>query len=385
MKIGYMYDFEAYPPCGGNHVHAMELTQGFTRCGHSVSVVSDPTMPGVTNFDTKPEELQAFIENIDILYVRIDARFIMHWDALKNCMRLIGDLAVVWEINSPANEAFAYSWLGGKSNSIKESYFKRLKRLVHATRKVPGVYLEERFRKKMAKNVSAAICVSKALDRYASVALDIPKVLILPNGGQLISEDEIRQRRERGQLDGFTVLYSGSAMYPWQGLNYLSEVIKLALKEAPDISFVLAVNQRVPGLPIADNVVVLEHLDREKILDAICASDACVSLHPEYPWSKYGFHNSPMKLFEYMACMRPVVTSNHGQMKEIINDGVNGLLCTNDAKDILEKLVLLKENSELAATLGRNGWERIQQEFSWRCNVEKTLALFEKILAKSAS
>ena len=380
-----MYNFEAYPPRGGNHVHAMELTQGFIRCGHSVSVVGDSTMPGVTNFDTKTEELQDFIDSIDILYVRIDARFLMHWDELKRCMRLIGDLPVVWEINSPANETLAYSWLSGKSSSIKESYFKRLKRFIHAAKKIPGIYLEERFRKKMAKNVSAAICVSKALGRYATDALVIAEVLILPNGGQLMSEDEIRQRREHGQLDGFTVLYSGSAMYPWQGLNYLSEVIKLALKEAPDISFVLAVNQRVPDLPATDNVVVLEHLDREKILDAICASDACVSLHPEYPWSKYGFHNSPMKLFEYMACMRPVVTSNHGQMKEIINDGVNGLLCTNDAKDILEKLVLLKNDSELAARLGRNGWECVQQEFSWQCNVEKTLVLFEKILAKSDS
>ncbi|MCK5664457.1 MAG: glycosyltransferase, partial [Thiotrichaceae bacterium] len=92
-----------------------------------------------------------------------------------------------------------------------------------------------------------------------------------------------------------------------------------------------------------------------------------------------------MKLFEYMACMRPVVTSNHGQMKEVINDGVNGLLCTNDAGDILEKLVLLKDDFELAATIGRNGWECVQQELSWQSNVEKTLALFEKILSKSAS
>ena len=92
-----------------------------------------------------------------------------------------------------------------------------------------------------------------------------------------------------------------------------------------------------------------------------------------------------MKLFEYLACMRPVVTSNHGQMKEVINDGVNGLLCTNDAKDILEKIVSLKDDPALAATLGRNGWECIRQEFSWRCNVEKTLALFEKILTKPAS
>jgi len=295
-------------------------------------------------------------------------------------MRLIGDLPVVWEINSPANEALAYSWLGGKSNAIKESYFKKSKRFIHATKKIPGIYLEERFRKKMAKNVSAAICVSKALGKYASDALGIPEVLVLPNGGQLMSEDEIRQRREREQLDGFTVLYSGSAMYPWQGLNYLSEVIKLALKEAPDISFVLAVNQRVPDLPTTDNVVILEHLDREKILDAICASDACVSLHPEYPWSKYGFHNSTMKLFEYMACMRPVVTSNHGQMSDIMRDEKDGLLTENDPVSILSRLCYIKDNPVQAADIGKQAWQRVQSEFNWQNNTRKTLKAFERAI-----
>ncbi len=378
-----MYNFEAYPPRGGNHVHAMELVQGFTRCGHSVFTVGDPTMLGVTNFDDRAEGLQGFIECIDILYVRVDARFLRHWDALISCMKMIGEKPVIWEINSPANETLAYSWLSGKSVSDKEGPFIKLRRSVHATKKIPGILWEEMCRRNMAKNVSAAICVSKSLSKYASNALGIPKVLTLPNGGPLIDEDEIKRRR-RGRLgDRFTVLYSGSAMYPWQGLDYLSAVVKLASKKAPDISFVLAVNQRVPDLPKSDNVIVLEHLDREKILDAICASDVCVSLHPEYPWSKYNFHNSPMKLFEYMACMRPVVTSNHGQMRDVIDDGVNGFLCNNDPKDILEKILMLKDDPALAAMLGRNAWECVQQEFNWQANVKKTLALFEDNLTKS--
>jgi len=383
MDIGYMYNFEAYPPRGGNHVHAMELIQGFIKCGHSVFTVDDPTMPGVTNFGNKTEGLRAFVECIDILYIRVDARFLMHWDALKNCMKMIDEKPVVWEINSPSNETLAYSWLSGKSISVKENYLIKLRRFVHATKKMPSIIREEVFRKNLAQNVSAAVCVSNSLSNYASNALGIPEVLTLPNGGPLMSEDEIKQRRGGRACDRFTVLYSGSAMYPWQGLDYLSEVVKLALKEAPDLSFVLAVNQRVPDLPRSDNVIVLEHLDREKILDAICASDVCVSLHPEYPWSKYNFHNSPMKLFEYMACMRPAVTSNHGQMKDVIDDGVNGLLCNNDPKDILEKILILKDDPDLAARLGYNAWKCVQQEFNWQANVEKTLALFEDNLTKS--
>ena len=80
--------------------------------------------------------------------------------------------------------------------------------------------------------------------------------------------------------------------------------------------------------------------------------------------------------------MRPVITSNHGQMKDVIDDGVNGLLCNNDPKDILEKILILKDDPDLAAMLGHNAWKCIQQEFNWQANVEKTLALFEDNLTK---
>lgn len=210
--------------------------------------------------------------------------------------------------------------------------------------------------------------------------LGVADVLILPNGGPLISEDEIHRRRERRERQGFTVLYSGSAIYPWQGLNYLSCVISLAEREAPDITFVLAVNQLTPNLPTSENAVILESLNQEEVRDAICAADVCVALIPEWHWTKYGFHGPPTKLLEYMAFMKPVVTSNHGQMHEIIRDGEDGILCENDPQDILRKLLFLRDNPERAIDIGRHAWERIQTEFNWQRNVAETLQVFEQAL-----
>lgn len=385
MRIGYLYGFKAYPPRGGNHVHALELTQGFLQLGHSVSVIEDPSMPGVENFASSPAGIQGFLASINILYVRIDARSTRQWQVLTNVVRANVSCPVVWEINSPANECQAYSWLGGTSSIRRadEGAVRRLRRWLHASQQIPAIYLEERHRSQLAKGVSCAICVSTALARYATDALGVADTLVLPNGGPLVSEQEILQRREHYKRSGFTVFYSGSAMYPWQGLDYLSQVIALAEHVAPDVTFVLAVNQRTSNLPTSDNVVILEHLDRDKILDAICAADACVSLHPDYPWSKYGFHNSPMKLFEYMACMRAVVTSNHAQMREIIRDGEDGLLCENDPQDILRKLLFLRDHPERAVAIGKQAWERIQSDFSWRHNVTETLRVFEQALAAS--
>jgi glycosyltransferase involved in cell wall biosynthesis len=356
------------------------LTQGFLKNDHIVSVIDDPTMPGVSNFGNTHEEIKQFITNIDILYVRIDARYIHKWKVLSDCMDLIDSQPVVWEINSPANETLAFSWLSGRSINKKEGMLRRLKRWLHASLKKPGIFREERYRRRMAKGVNSAICVSKVLARYASECLGINDTLILPNGGPIIPENEIFLRRKRRKQKKFTVLYSGSAMYPWQGLDYLSSVIAIAEREDPDITFILAVNQRSPMLPSSENVIILEGLNREEMLDEICGADVCVALHPEYFWSKYGFHGSPMKLFEYMACMTPSVTSNIGQMRDIIRDGVDGILCENEPREILKKLQFLKKNQEQAANIGRKGWERIQAEFSWENNVKQTLKCFELAL-----
>lgn len=382
MKIGYMYNLQAFPPRGGNHVHALELVEGFLEAGHQVLVVDDPTMPGARNYQSSESgALQAFCDAIDVLYIRIDARYLSEWPAVAECMAIAGGYKpIVWEINAPANETLAFSWLGGKRADEREPWLKGLKRRVHAASKLVGIKREEKLRKDLCKDVDAAICVSSALGRYAREALNINTVKILPNGGPAISEEEITRRESLRQDRAFTVFYSGSAIYPWQGLDFISNAVRRAQSRAPDIKFVLAVNQRTEFLPEGPNVEIREGLNREGILDSICCSDACVALHPHYPWSPYGFHNSPMKMFEYMACMTPVVTSNRAQMAEIIQHGKNGLLCGDTADDILNQLIRLRDDPELAARVGRAGWELIQHERSWKHNADETLELFQQLV-----
>ncbi|HCW91028.1 MAG TPA: hypothetical protein DHU56_13400 [Marinobacter sp.] len=381
MKIGYMYRMHVSPPKGGNHVHALELVQGFLKEGHEVHLLEDPTVPGAISFPgTTEEELKAFVNSVDVLYIRVDARHLGKWPAVEPCMRLAGDRPVVWEINAPANESLAFSWLGGRRLNVKESFFRKLKRRVHALRQMPGIWKEEKLRKRLGERVDAAICVSTALQGYAQKTLGIDNAIVLPNGGPLISEEEIRQRRAKRSSEQFTVFYSGSAVYPWQGLDYFSAAIELARERAPDIKFVLAVNQLSEAVPEGPNVEVRQGLNREEILDAICASDACVALHPEYFWSPYRFHGSPMKLFEYMACGTAVVTSNRGQMSELIEHGKNGLLSSDSPEDILAQLVAFRDDPTLARQLGIAGRQMILNGRSWQDNVARTLNVFTQQL-----
>ena len=195
-------------------------------------------------------------------------------------------------------------------------------------------------------------------------------------------EREIAERRARRERLGFTVLYSGSPIYPWQGLNYLVPVVERAADRSLDMTFVMAVNQRTPNLPTTATVVILEGLDENGVRDAICASDVCLALHPEYHWSEWGFHNSPMKLYEYMACEATSLAANIGQMKRLFEDQTEVVLCENDPERILEKLQYLKANPGERRAIAARGWKRVQSELNWERNVDRTLAIFERALAE---
>lgn len=379
MHIGYIYNFEAFPPKGGNHTHVVELIREFLASGCKVSVLDDATLPNTVNFNKS--SLSDFFSVIDVLYVRIDSRFTKEWDLLDILMRKEPKLPIVWEINSTANENLAFSWLGG--GVVKNEGLGRwLRRWLHATRQKPSIYFEEKYRRKLAKKVDYAICVSQALQNYATQDLKISKVVTLPNGGPLINENELFEKRAKRKSNTFTVFYSGSAIYPWQGINYLTEVINLAKNVDPSLKFVLAINQVVDSLPASDNVEIKIGLTKNEILDEICCSDVCVALPPKWPWAKHGFHGSPTKLFEYMACMTPVITSQHGQMQEIFDDQVDVFLTENDPQKILEKIIFVKNHPEQAKEVGYNGWKRIQSELNWQYVASRTQEIFINLLKR---
>lgn len=383
MKIGYMYNLQAYPPKGGNHIHVWELIRGFLSEGHEVAVMGDPQMPGVTNFDgNNDRSTSQFVDFCDVIYVRIDSRSLESWRDLKKVIELKKSATpVVWEVNSPADENLAFSWLGGRVAGQRESWFRWLKRWFHAARQMPGIKREEKFRKSLAERVDAAVCVSSSMGKYARNDLGIGHVLVAPNGGPLISEMEIAERRKKRANKVFTVFYSGSAIYPWQGLDLLSAAIELAKKEAPDMRFVLAVNKRSGNLPQGSNVEIKEGLPRDEVLDEICMADACIALHPDWFWTRHGVHGSPTKLWEYMACMTPVVTSNRGQMAEVIQHGKNGLLTGDAPSDILSQLIRLRDDRDLAQSIGLAGWQLVQEKLNWPHVAKQTADVFDRCLS----
>jgi glycosyltransferase involved in cell wall biosynthesis len=91
------------------------------------------------------------------------------------------------------------------------------------------------------------------------------------------------------------------------------------------------------------------------------------------------FHYSPLKLYEYMACGRPVVAAAIGEVQDVIADGENGLLFERgDAEGAVEAIGRLVVDEELRTLLSRNARITAERKASWAIRAEGLLSALQR-------
>ena len=89
-----------------------------------------------------------------------------------------------------------------------------------------------------------------------------------------------------------------------------------------------------------------------------------------------GFPNAVM---EYMALGKPVIATDAGGTKELVVDGVTGILLReNNPDEIIEKILYLIDNSDVAIKMGEEGKKRIVAEFNLDKMTKKYVGLYEQ-------
>ena len=76
-----------------------------------------------------------------------------------------------------------------------------------------------------------------------------------------------------------------------------------------------------------------------------------------------------------MAAGIPVVATEAGGNKELVDDGYTGFLIPpNDHIKLANKILLLLQNKELAEKMGKNGKKKVYEKYSW----DKIIKEYEK-------
>ena len=90
----------------------------------------------------------------------------------------------------------------------------------------------------------------------------------------------------------------------------------------------------------------------------------------------------PLRLYEYMACGLPIVSTKVGEPAYVLKDGA-GLLVEPNVESVSDGIMNLIENKELAKTMGGRGRKLIEEEYNWQNLGEKLVKFYEKVTNKS--
>jgi len=94
------------------------------------------------------------------------------------------------------------------------------------------------------------------------------------------------------------------------------------------------------------------------------------------------FCGSSMKVFEYMSSNTPVVASDQGQISEVIQEGVNGLLVPpGDAPALAAALKKLIDDPDLRCRLGQQARQDSIKKHSWDHYITHLEQVYESVIS----
>ena len=230
---------------------------------------------------------------------------------------------------------------------------------------------------------SEVVVISELLrDYYVGLGFPREKFTVAPNGVDTsrfcpeISGNPIRKKL--GMEDALIVGFVGILEY-WAGIDRLLDLLP-RLAALPDNLKVLVIGagptegllrRIVARNGFEDRVIFTGFVPHEEIPQYMAAFDIAVA-----PYARVElFYASPMKVIEYLAMGKPILTSNMGQAAELIRHGESGLLYEpDDFKGMLDLLGSLVRSRELREQLSCGAAARSRElSLTWESNAASIL------------
>jgi glycosyltransferase involved in cell wall biosynthesis len=217
---------------------------------------------------------------------------------------------------------------------------------------------------------AALLAVSREVAAYlAGYPSARDRLHVVPNGVDPLRFPVGRHPSLPAAPGTFTVGFVGT-LKPWHGLHILVEAFARLHQHGPACRLLLvgdgperaslAANLEARGL--AGVAHLTGSVDPDAVPGLLASMDTAVAPYPDLP----AFYFSPLKVYEYMAAGLPVVASRVGSLTELIQDGVNGLLCDpGDPAALALALDQLRSGPGLRARLGQAARATVLRHHTW--------------------
>ncbi len=248
----------------------------------------------------------------------------------------------------------------------------------------------------LARRRDVNLAVSEAVRRNVIETLHLPpeKIRTLHNGvdtQEFLPTDAARRHRVRGALgwpEDALIVMQLARLVEQKNHRFVIENVRDLLVDFPNLYFVFAGDGKLEDelrelarqKRVAEHVIFLGH--REDVPEILAASDISI-----LPSSREGFSNT---VLESMACGLPVVATDVGGNREIIEHGINGFLVEMEMRDgelmpkasqFVRILRRLANEPELRERVGQAA-RQTALRFSLDVMLQKTEDLYLKLMGE---
>lgn len=195
-----------------------------------------------------------------------------------------------------------------------------------------------------------------------------------------IVDDKFITQRDKFFSSPLNVITVGT-ITPTKGYDLLLEVAKEAEARGLEIRFRVAgrvnrnhqeyyqfLQDKMANLQIQNVTFLGECSEVEKILSD-CSLYLCCSRS----------ESSPTSVWEGMAMGLPVVTTNVGNVAQVIREGREGFICDSSASSLIDRIESFSNNPKLLEDIGEKAHLRIKELFGCKQNGEVLKSIYSRL------
>lgn len=226
--------------------------------------------------------------------------------------------------------------------------------------------LTSKLHKKTVKKSDAIITITNYVKNLYLKFLDEEKIWVIPLG---IDTERFKPVENLNKEENcYEILFTGY-LYKIKGVEHLIKAIRIVLEKEKKRNVILRIVGEGPEKPRLEKLAEALKIKNKVIFEGFIPYTEIHKYYQKCDIFCFPTLGEPFgkAIVEAMACSKPVIASNIGGPKEIIDNEVNGLLVPPaNPEKIAEKIINLLEDKQLRKKIGENARKKAIEKYSWR-------------------
>lgn len=253
-----------------------------------------------------------------------------------------------------------------------------------------AIKLLRKWERRIYRDADMISCTTKAIEDIVETrGGSRDKCVQIPNGADIDLFRPLPADNEHAKAYGFgdrkVVMYSGLMGLKF-GLEFLVEAAAL-MQDRKDIVFFLRgvgpVKETLKAMVAEkgmDNVIFGDEVPFEHVPYLVARADLCItSLQPDPYLEKI----ISVKIFEYLACEKPIVAALRGESARVIQDANGGIAVDPGKPELIANAIReLIDDPERRLAMGKSGRLYVEEHYSRSATARKLEQALVKLVGK---